>query len=124
MRHIRTKMIAMIALPTLLIYVVVLGITMLHLRKQARDDVDREMVRLANQLAGRFDGAFREAAAIAVTTARSMEIAPLTDRKKIEDFLAADTLENPAVYGAAMAFEPPAPDGGADLFCPYVYRGA
>ena len=66
MRRLRTKMIAMIALPTLAVYVAVLGVTMLKLRREARQDVEREMTRQANQLAARFDAAFREATAVAV----------------------------------------------------------
>ena len=59
MRRLRTKMIATIGLPTLAIYVAVLGLTMLHLRREARDDVNQEMTRRAGELAARFDGAFR-----------------------------------------------------------------
>lgn len=123
MRRLRTKMITMIGVPTLAIYVLVLGITMLHLRSRAWHDVDREMTRLAHQLAARFDGAFREAAAIATTTARFMENAPPPSTEQIYAQLAANTLQNPAVYGAAMAFEPATPDSKEDLHCPYAYRG-
>src|SRR6185503_4965567 len=110
MRRLRTKMIAMIALPTLIIYVAVLGVAMLHLRSRARQDVDREMTRLASQLAARFDGAFRETAAIATTTARFMENSPPPTTEQIYSQLTANTLQNPAVYGAAMAFEPASPN--------------
>ena len=123
MRHLRTKMILMIGLPTLVIYVAVLGATLLHLRAEARENVNREMSRLASQLAARFDGAFREAAVIAITTARFMENSPPLSIEQVYAQLTANTLANPAVYGAAMAFEPTSTDRTRDLICPYVYRG-
>ena len=116
-------MIALIALPTLLIYVAVLGMTMLHLRNRGREDAARQMTQLANQLAARFDGAFREAAAIATTTSRFMENAPAPSLEQVYAQLTANTLQNPAVYGSAMAFEPDDPSVSADLLSPYVYRG-
>ena len=70
---VRGKMMALIALPTLIIYVVVLGLMMVHLRGESRLEVEDEMTRLAGNWAARFDGAFREAAAIALSTARFME---------------------------------------------------
>ena len=70
---IRGKMIALIAVPTAVIYVVVLGLTMAHLRGENRAEIEQELTRLAVNTAARFDGAFREAAAIAIATARFME---------------------------------------------------
>ena len=81
------------------------------------------MTQLANQLAARFDGAFREAAAIATTTSRFMENAPAPSLEQVYAQLTANTLQNPAVYGSAMAFEPDDPSVSADLLSPYVYRG-
>ncbi len=47
MRHsIRARMIAMIALPTLVIYIVVIGLMMVHLRDESRAEVETEMTRL------------------------------------------------------------------------------
>ena len=57
-------MITLIALPTLVIYVVVLGVAMAILRSESRAEVEQEVARLADNYAARFDGAFREAAAI------------------------------------------------------------
>jgi sigma-B regulation protein RsbU (phosphoserine phosphatase) len=120
---IRRKMIALIAVPTLVIYVVVLGLTMANLRRASRAEVERDMTRLAANYAARFDGAFREAAAIAIATARFMESEPDLGEAQIYAQLRANTLQNPAVYGAAMAFEPGSYKTGDVLFCPYVYRG-
>jgi response regulator RpfG family c-di-GMP phosphodiesterase len=115
-------MIALIALPAAAIYVVVLGLTMAYLRGESQAEVQREMARLAGNYAARFDGAFREAAAIATATARFMETAPDLAEAQIFAQLGANTLQNRAVYGAAMAFEPGtfAQDNG--LVCPYVHR--
>jgi sigma-B regulation protein RsbU (phosphoserine phosphatase) len=115
-------MILWIGLPTLVVYVAVLGAALLHLRARALEQVNSEMTRLANQVAARFDAAFREAAAVAATTARFMEHAPPPDVEQIYAQLEANTLSNPAIYGAAMAFEPPAPAAAHDLVCPYVHR--
>ena len=52
---IRRKMIALVALPTLVIYVVVLGLTLVYLQDQSRQQVEREMTRLAANYAARFD---------------------------------------------------------------------
>ncbi len=123
-RTIRWKMIALIALPTLAIYIVVLGLTMRHLRSDSRAEVKRDMTRLADNYAARFDYAFREAAAIAITTARAMEVRPDASEEQIYAQLRANVLQNPAVYGAAMAFEPGTYRTGDELYSPYVYRGA
>ena len=37
--------------------------------------------------------------------------------------MTANTLQNPVIYGAAMAFEPGTFRPDDSLFCPYVYRG-
>ncbi|MEE9130671.1 MAG: hypothetical protein V3T84_11685, partial [Phycisphaerales bacterium] len=76
-------MITLIALPTLVIYVVVLGVAMAILRSESRAEVEQEVTRLADNYAARFDGAFREAAAIADTTARFMETEPDLAEPKI-----------------------------------------
>ncbi|MHC4652861.1 MAG: hypothetical protein ACYTES_18630 [Planctomycetota bacterium] len=48
---IRRKMIALIALPTLVIYVGMLGLMMTHLRGEARRDIEHQMTRLAGNYA-------------------------------------------------------------------------
>jgi len=123
MKHtIRAKMIALIALPTLVIFVVVVGFMMVYLRAEARAEVEQEMTRLAGNYAARFDGAFREAAAVANTTARFIETDPDLSEAQIYAQLRANVLQNPLIYGAAMAFEPGTFKTGDTLFCPYVFR--
>ncbi|MHC5113867.1 MAG: SpoIIE family protein phosphatase [Planctomycetota bacterium] len=119
----RGKMILLIALPTLVIYVALLGAMMAHLRADAREEIETNWTRRAHDYAARFDGAFREAAAIAVTTARMLEAAPDLSEEQIYAQLRSNVLQNPAVYGAALAFEPGTFRPGDELVCPYVYRG-
>jgi sigma-B regulation protein RsbU (phosphoserine phosphatase) len=117
-------MMLLIALPVLAIYVVALGLTLMHLRGESKAETMRDMTRMADNYAARFDDAFREAAAIAITTARAMEVNPDLSDEQVFALLQANVLQNPAVYGAAMAFEPGTRRGDDVLFCPYVYRGA
>ena len=118
----RTRMLAMIVVPTLAIYVVILGFAMLRLREDARHEVEAEMTRLASGYAARFDGAFRAAAAVATTTGRLMETADDLSERQIFAQLSANTRQNPSIYGAAMAFEPGTRTEGDELYCPYVHR--
>ncbi len=122
-RSLRAKMIAAIALPTLVIYVAVLGVTMVYLRAESKAEVVDDMTRRAANDAARFDGAFREAAAIAIATARFVETAPGLTEPQVYAQLEANTRQNPLVYGAAMAFEPGTFGSAGTLFCPYVFRG-
>ncbi len=121
-RTIRARMILLIALPTLAIYVGGLGVLMLIMRVENRAEVESEMTRLARNLAARFDGAFRELAVIATSTAHFMETNPDLTEAQIYALLRANTLQNPAAYGAAMAFVPGTVRGDDELYCPYVYR--
>ncbi len=116
-------MLLSIALPTLVIYVGAIGLLMARLHAVNRTEVEREMTTLAVNYAGRFDGAFREAAAIATTTASFMESDPTLDTDAIYAQLRSNTLLNPVVFGAAMAFEPGTYYDDDRLFCPYVFRG-
>jgi sigma-B regulation protein RsbU (phosphoserine phosphatase) len=115
-------MTVLIVLPTLVVYVGALWLTMGHLRRDAQAEIGRAMTRQAANYAARFDGAFREAAAIATTTAGFMEIRPDLAEGDIFAQLRANVRRNPVVYGAAMAFEPGTYKQDETLFCPYVYR--
>jgi sigma-B regulation protein RsbU (phosphoserine phosphatase) len=122
-RSVRTRMIAFVVVPTALIYVGVLGATMAHLRQSARRDVEREMTRLAAHHASGFDAAFSAASAPAIANARFAQIHPDLTEAQIAELLRAALAQDPAVYGAAMAFEPGTYRGPDELFCPYVHRG-
>jgi HD-GYP domain-containing protein (c-di-GMP phosphodiesterase class II) len=119
---IRAKMIAMIALPTLAIYLGVLGVMLIRIMSLNRHEVERLMTERAVNYADRFDGAFERAAAIARTTARAMESAPEWTEEQIVAQLRSNVLQDDAIFGAAMAFEPGEFKSGDELFCPYVFR--
>ncbi len=116
-------MIALIALPVLVIYVAVLGAAMTIMRADARAEVEAATTRLAANYAARFDGAFREARAVADSTARFFETAPELTEEQIYAQLRANVLQNPLVFGAAAAFEPGTLRDDDSLVCPYAYRG-
>ncbi|MFG0285123.1 MAG: HD domain-containing phosphohydrolase [Phycisphaerales bacterium JB039] len=118
---IRGKMIAMIALPTLAIYLGILGAMLLRLGEINRHEVEQLMTERAVTSAAGLDSGFREVAAIALATANLMETVPELTDAQIAAQLSANVLQNHAIFGAAMAFEPEAP--GAELRCSYVFRG-
>ncbi len=123
MNHsIRVKLVLFIAGPILVVFVVALLLTMAKLRADARAETEDEMTRLARNYAARFDGAFREAAVIARTTARFLETHPGLPEDEIFQQLRFNVLQNDVVYGAAMAFEPGTFPTDKPLFCPYVFR--
>ena len=115
-------MLLLIGAPTLLIYVVILSVTVVQLEKAAKRNIETEMTRFAANLAARFDGAFVDVQTIADTTATFLETAPDLTEAQIFDQLEANVRQHPAVYGAAMAFEPGMIETDMPRFCPYVYR--
>ena len=74
-------------------------------------------------LAAMLDGAFREAITLANATARFLETAPDLSEAQLFAQLRANILQNPVLYGAAVAFEPGQFKADDSLFCPYVFRG-
>jgi response regulator RpfG family c-di-GMP phosphodiesterase len=122
---IRWKMIAAIAVPTLIVYLGVLGVMFVRLSAAGRARVEREMHERAVGYADRLDEAFERAAAVAKTTAGVLEAAPGLDDEKVLAILRADVVQDEAIYGAAAAFEPaPGADATTPLRSPYVWRGA
>ena len=103
---IRGKMIAMIALPTLAIYLGVLGVMFLRLLALNRHEVEAMMTERAASYASRFDAAFEKTASIAMMTARFIETEPQLVESQIYAQLRSNVQQDSAVYGAAMAFEP------------------
>ena len=118
----RRRLLAWIVLPTLVIYVVVLGVTFRLLEKESRLDVQQQTTRLAGNYAERFDGALREAMSIADTTAAQMTARPDASEGELFAILEGNVVRSPIVYGAAMAFEPGTIESDTELFCPYVWR--
>ena len=119
---IRRQMILLIATPTLVIYIAILGLMMLYTYRESKRSTERTMTQLASSYASRFDGQLREAARIAETTADFMETAgPLPDEKVYQQ-LERNVARSPLVYGACMAFEPGTVKPPGELFAPYVHR--
>ena len=116
-------MILLIAGPTLVISILILGVTALGQYRQSKQEVERAMTRLAASYSSRFDGKLREVARIAETTARFLDSeVPISDAV-IYELLEDNVRQTPLVFGSCLAFEPGTrrPDG--ELFGPYVYRG-
>ncbi len=122
MNSIRTKMIVHVVMPTFVVYVVILGLTLVFLRQRSLRELELTMTRLAANYAGRFDGFLREAAAVAETTARALELNPQPPEKNLYSQLASNVRHAPFVYGAATAFEPGTYPSNSRLFSPYVHR--
>lgn len=119
----RRQMILLIAVPTLVIYVLIVGITTWYAYRESQASVQRSMTQLAASYAARFDGQLREAAQIAETTSGFMETVGLLPEEKIYEQLERDVRQSPLVYGACMAFEPGTMKPAGVLFAPYVCRG-
>jgi sigma-B regulation protein RsbU (phosphoserine phosphatase) len=115
-------MILLIAVPTLVIYVAILGVAMYYTYRESKQAVERSMTQLASSYASRFDGHLREAAQIAETTASFMGTVQSLSDEKIYQQLQRGVARSPMVYGAAMAFEPGTIKPGDELFAPYVCR--
>ena len=116
-------MTALIVGPTLLIYVVVLGLTMRHLQAESRDQMKQETTRLAEHYAAQFDGYLRRAAAVAEATASFVETHPDITESQLFTQLRQNLANFESIYGGVIAFEPGTFRSGDELFAPYVYRG-
>jgi sigma-B regulation protein RsbU (phosphoserine phosphatase) len=115
-------MILLILVPTLLIYVAILGLTMYLTYREARGAAQGAMMQLASSYASRFDGHLREAARIAQTTAGFAGSVGRLGEEEIYRQLERDVVQLPLVYGACMAFEPGTIKPPDELFAPYVCR--
>src|SRR5437762_12904125 len=102
----RRQMILLIAVPTFIIYVAVLGVRMRYADLESKEASQRQMTQLASSYAMRFDGQLREAMQIAQTTAAGVQINGAPADEKIYQLLEHDVAQSPLVYGACMAFEP------------------
>ncbi len=118
----RWKLLVWIATPALAIYVAVLGGMLALLRVENRAEIERAATRHAVDIAARFDGSFREAAAIARATARFASAAPTLTTPAIYAQLRGNVEQDPNVFGSAMAFEPGLMAPADELYCPYVCR--
>lgn len=118
----RRQMIVLIAGPTLLIYVVILGIAAVSLYRQSKGEVERAMTRLAASYSSRLDGHLREVARIAETAALILQSGPDLTDDEVYAVLEENVNQTPLVYGSCLAFEPGTRRPVEELFAPYVCR--
>jgi sigma-B regulation protein RsbU (phosphoserine phosphatase) len=119
---IRRQMIAWIAGPALLIYILILGVAAIGLHRQSKREVERAMTRLAASYSARLDGYLREASRIAITTAQFLASSAEFSDDTVYEMLADNVRQSPLVYGACLAFEPGTRRPADELFAPYVCR--
>ena len=119
---IRWKLLVWTVVPILVVFIVVMGVTVTLLQRQARREVESHMIELTAHHAARFDGRLREMVRIATSTATFLETAPDLDESQLRAQLRATVGQSPLIYGAAIAFERGQFATDRELFCPYVYR--
>ena len=122
MKTIRSRLIVFIIVPTLIVYVLILGGTLAFLRSLSLDSVKNTMTRRALNYAGRFDGFLREATAVAETTAAALGLEEIPNEREILQLLRAGVAQRPFIYGACAAFEPGTISAKDALYAPYVHR--
>jgi len=115
-------MILLIAGPTLLIYVVILGFAGMQLHGQSRSEAERAMSRLAASYSARLDGYLREASRVAEISARFMELADRLSDEEVYRQLEKNVEQMGLIYGACAAFEPGTRKPDGVLFAPYACR--
>ena len=87
MTSLRRKMIILIALPTLVIYMVIIGLTWAYLQKQQRQEIEAEMKHLAEIYADKFDKILQQASNIADMTSNTVGIIEDLSEQKIFQLL-------------------------------------
>lgn len=122
MNTLRRKMIVLIALPILLIYIVMIGMTWGYLAHQRRQEIESEMKYLAGIYADKFDRILQQAEDIADMTASTASIIEDLDESELFQLLQSNVKQLPFIYGSCMAFEPNMARPDYSLYAPYVYR--
>lgn len=115
-------MIALIGLPTLVIYVVIIGMTWFYLNKQQVHEIESEMEHLAGIYADKFDKILQQAAYVADMTANTAGIIEDLNESKIFQLLQSNVERLSFIYGSCMAFEPGTIKRDGSLYAPYVYQ--
>ncbi len=107
--------------PIAVILLVVFGINLITSTDRSISRTERTMTSEVRILSERFDGELRRVAQVAELTAKTVATRKDLTEEEIYRLLANGVLQDPLIYGAAMAFVP----GGFDqreAFSPYVYR--
>lgn len=116
------KLILTIALPLAIIFVIVLPLNLQFFRDSATREVQEQIGLVVEQIGMGMSERFARLAQVARSTAKTLEIAPLSDAQ-LEALVKANVASDSEVYGSCIAFEPGAAPGHAGLFAPYAYRG-
>ena len=107
--------------PIAVILLVVFGINLITSTDRSISQTERTMTSEVRTLSERFDGELRRVAQVAELTAKTVATRRDLTEEEIYRLLSNGVLQDPLIYGAAMAFVP----GGFDqreAFSPYVYR--
>src|SRR5262245_16088576 len=91
----RRQMFLLIVVPTLVIYIAILGMTTLMSYRDAKNARQRMMSQLASSYAARFDGQLRSAALIAEGNAGSITTSGALPDEKIYQLLGQSVLRSP-----------------------------
>jgi sigma-B regulation protein RsbU (phosphoserine phosphatase) len=118
----RRKLVALIVGPTVLIYILILGLAMLALLSENRRQISAQNTQLAVNYAARFDAALQRAAAIADATAGFLDNCPDLSEEQLYQQLEKNVRQIPYIYGAALAFKPGTYLKTDALYSPYVHR--
>ena len=119
---VRWKLIISIVLPLLLISSIVMLLTFDRLYSNAKERLHGDAADMARHYADRLDGQFQIAAQIARSSANFLEIHPELNEQELYELLRQNVLQNPLIYGAAIAFDQYKFSKNKRLFSPYVYR--
>lgn len=117
----RGRLMAITLIPIAVILGAIFGFSLIAGKSRALSLAEREMSERVQTLAERFDGELRRVAQVAELTASRVASRSGLTEAQIYRALGNGILQDPLIFGAAMAFVP----GGFDqreAFCPYVYR--
>ena len=120
----RMRLMAITIAPIAAILVAILIFSLLTNSERALDDARREMTSAVKTLSERFDGELRRVAQVAEQTGRAVTV--LSHRRDLTEqetyaLLDNGVLQDPLIYGAAMAFVAGGFEGRS-AYSPYVYR--
>jgi len=119
---IRWKLILSIVAPLLIIAAVVMWFTFDRIIQYSTERNHDLVTEQARYYAARLNDRFSRVALIAQGTANAIANMPLASEAAIYELLRANLVQDPLVYGSAIAFEPGEYKKDIELFAPYVFR--
>lgn len=118
---IRKKLIAFVVLPTLVVFVLVGGMSLWRLHGQLADKARERTAERAGHYSKLLDIRFQAVARIAASMASFVEDNPHLTEDQLTQVLRREVEQDPLIYGAAVAFEPFSFDPDRRLVAPYVH---